>query len=166
MYKLKLIFLSVFAFFAITDVRANHFEEDFGGGRRIDLWSVGNMPNSRNMTLKDSVVNHRTWQIGVPRMYVFKPCSDNHTNTAVILIPGGGYAKQAYEAAGITMAQWLNSIGITAFVLLHRLPTSPDLVEPDKAPLQDAQRAVRYVRAHASEYGVERTIIEIKNKTQ
>ena len=72
MYKLKLIFLSVFAFFAITDVRANHFEEDFGGGRRIDLWSVGNMPNSRNMTLKDSVVNHRTWQIGVPRMYVFK----------------------------------------------------------------------------------------------
>ena len=156
MCKLKLILLSVFAFFAITVVRANHFEEDFGGGRRIDLWSVGNMPNSRNMTLKDSVVNHRTWQIGVPRMYVFKPCSDNNTNTAVILIPGGGYAKQAYEAAGITMAQWLNSIGITAFVLLHRLPTSPDLVEPDKAPLQDAQRAVRYVRAHASEYGVEK----------
>ena len=54
------------------------------------------------------------------------------------------------------MAQWLNSIGITAFVLLHRLPTSPDLVEPDKAPLQDAQRAVRYVRAHASEFGVEK----------
>ncbi|MGM9732797.1 MAG: alpha/beta hydrolase [Prevotella sp.] len=156
MWKLKLIVLSVLAFFATTVVRANNFEEDFGGGRRIDLWSVDNMPNSRNMMLKDSVINHRTWQIGVPRIYAFMPCSDNHTKTAVILIPGGGYAKQAYEAAGITMAQWLNSIGITAFVLLHRLPTSPDIVEPALAPMQDAQRAMRYVRAHAAEYGVEK----------
>ena len=156
MSRLKGVLILAMALFATEIVYANNFEEDFGGGRRIDLWSAGNMPNSRNMTLRDSVKNHRTWQIGVPRMYAFTPCSDNRTNTAVILIPGGGYAKQAYEAAGITMAQWLNSIGVTAFVLLHRLPTSPDLVEPDKAPLQDAQRAVRYVRAHASEYGVEK----------
>ena len=144
------------AFFATTLTFAEDFEKDFGEGRRIDLWTAGNMPNSRNLTLKDSVRNHRTWQIGMPRIYAFQPCSDNRTKTAIVLIPGGGYAKQAYEAAGITMAQWLNSIGITAFVLLHRLPTSPDLVEPEKAPMQDAQRAVRYVRAHAAEYGVEK----------
>lgn len=156
MRNLKFIILAALTFFAAILVRANNYEEDFGNGRRIDLWNVGNMPNSRNMQLQDSVINHRTWQVGMPRMYVYQPCSDNHANTAVILIPGGGYAKQAYEAAGITMAQWLNSIGITAFVLLHRLPTSPDLIEPERGPLQDAQRAVRYVRAHASEYGVEK----------
>ena len=156
MRNLRLVLSLVLAFFATTLTFAEDFEKDFGGGRRIDLWTAGNMPNSRNLTLKDSVRNHRTWQIGMPRMYAFQPCSDNRTKPAIVLIPGGGYAKQAYEAAGITMAQWLNSIGITAFVLLHRLPTSPDLVEPDKAPMQDAQRAVRYVRAHAAEYGVEK----------
>ena len=156
MRNLKFVLSVVLAFFATTLTFAEDFEKDFGGGRRIDLWTAGNMPNSRNLTLKDSVRNHRTWQIGMPRMYAFQPCSDNRTKTAIVLIPGGGYAKQAYEAAGITMAQWLNSIGVTAFVLLHRLPTSPDLVEPDKAPMQDAQRAVRYVRAHAAEYGVEK----------
>ena len=156
MRNLRLVLSLVLAFFATTLTFAEDFEKDFGRGRRIDLWTAGNMPNSRNLTLKDSVRNHRTWQIGMPRMYAFQPCSDNRTKTAIVLIPGGGYAKQAYEAAGITMAQWLNSIGVTAFVLLHRLPTSPDLVEPDKAPMQDAQRAVRYVRAHAAEYGVEK----------
>lgn len=156
MRNLRLVLSLVLAFFATTLTFAEDFEKDFGGGRRIDLWTAGNMPNSRNLTLKDSVRNHRTWQIGMPRMYAFQPCSDNRTKTAIILIPGGGYAKQAYEAAGITMAQWLNSIGVTAFVLLHRLPTFPDIVEPEKAPMQDAQRAVRYVRAHAAEYGVEK----------
>ena len=156
MRNLRLVLSLVLAFFATTLTFAEDFEKDFGEGRRIDLWTAGNMPNSRNLTLKDSVRNHRTWQIGMPRMYAFQPCSDNRTKTAIVLIPGGGYAKQAYEAAGITMAQWLNSIGVTAFVLLHRLPTSPDLVEPEKAPMQDAQRAVRYVRAHAAEYGVEK----------
>ena len=156
MRGLKFVIIMALSLYATTFVSANNYEEDFRGGQRIDLWNVDNMPNSRNMQLRDSVVNHRTWQIGMPRLYVYQPCSDNRTNTAVILIPGGGYAKQAYEAAGITMAQWLNSIGVTAFVLLHRLPTSPDLIEREKAPLQDAQRAVRYVRAHASEYGVEK----------
>lgn len=156
MRNLRLVLSLVLAFFATTLTFAEDFEKDFGEGRRIDLWTAGNMPNSRNLTQKDSVRNHRTWQIGMPRMYAFQPCSDNRTKTAIVLIPGGGYAKQAYEAAGITMAQWLNSIGVTAFVLLHRLPTSPDIVEPEKAPMQDAQRAVRYVRAHAAEYGVEK----------
>ena len=156
MRNLRLVLSLVLAFFATTLTFAEDSEKDFGGGRRIDLWTAGNMPNSRNWTRKDSVRNHRTWQIGMPRMYAFQPCSDNRTKTAIVLIPGGGYAKQAYEAAGITMAQWLNSIGVTAFVLLHRLPTSPDIVEPEKAPMQDAQRAVRYVRAHAAEYGVEK----------
>ena len=135
MRGLKFVIIMALSLYATTFVSANNYEEDFRGGRRIDLWNVDNMPNSRNMQLRDSVVNHRTWQIGMPRLYVYQPCSDNRTNTAVILIPGGGYAKQAYEAAGITMAQWLNSIGVTAFVLLHRLPTSPDLIEREKACL-------------------------------
>ncbi len=122
---------------------------------RIDLWQAEQMPNSRGLDLKDSIYNSRTWRIMMPRIYAYLPGMECRTRTALLVIPGGGYAKQAYETAGDATAKWLNSMGITAFVLLHRLPTSPDLMEPEVAPLQDAQRAMRYIRAHASEYGID-----------
>ena len=46
-------------------------------------------------------------------------------------------------------------MGVTAFVLIHRFPQSPDVIESYKAPLQDGQRALRYIRAHAEEYGID-----------
>lgn len=46
-------------------------------------------------------------------------------------------------------------MGVTAFVLIHRFPQSPDVIEFYKAPLQDGQRALRYIRAHAEEYGID-----------
>lgn len=67
---------------------------------------------------------------------------------AVIVCPGGGYQHRAYHE-GVPVAQWLNSIGIHAFVLHYR-------VAPNRhpLPLQDAQRAVRYVRLHSAEWGI------------
>ncbi|MBR5068645.1 MAG: alpha/beta hydrolase [Bacteroidales bacterium] len=125
---------------------------------RIDLWQANKMPNSRlqgNALPADSIVNHRIWRCGMPRIYAYQPVAEERSKTAVILIPGGGYIKQAYEVSGISLAKWLNSIGITAFVLLHRLPNQPELIDPWKAPLQDAQRAIRFVRAHAEEFGID-----------
>lgn len=122
---------------------------------RIDLWQEGKLPNSKGLSLKDSVYNDRTWRIMTPRLYVYEVEKEKRTGTAVLVVPGGGYAKQAYEVAGDEFARWLNSYGITAFVLIHRLPNSPDLIEGSVAPTQDAQRAVRYIRAHAGEYGID-----------
>jgi acetyl esterase/lipase len=67
---------------------------------------------------------------------------------AVIICPGGGYSMRA-DHEGEPIALWLNSIGIHAFVLRYR-------VAPYRYPcsLLDVQRAVRYVRHHASEYGI------------
>ena len=122
---------------------------------RIDLWQAGQMPNSRGMALPDSIARNRTWRIGMPRIYTYLPGPEDRSRTAVLVIPGGGYAKQAYETAGDALAKWLNSIGVTAFVLIHRLPNSPDLLDGSIAPTQDAQRAMRYIRAHAEEYGID-----------
>ena len=125
---------------------------------RIDLWQKGQQPNSRlqgDALPTDSIVNHRIWRCGVPRIYAYQPVAEERSKTAVILIPGGGYIKQAYEVSGISLAKWFNSIGITAFVLLHRLPNQAELIDPWKAPLQDAQRAIRYVRAHAEDFGID-----------
>ena len=74
---------------------------------------------------------------------------------AVIIFPGGGYAMRA-EHEGKGYAQWLNSIGITCFVVQYR-------VAPYKHPAQisDAMRAVRYVRYYADKFGIDKDKIAV-----
>lgn len=70
--------------------------------------------------------------------------------TAVIVCPGGGYGALAMNHEGRQVANWLNALGITAFVLKYRL--GPRYHHPIE--LGDAQRAIRTVRARAHEFGV------------
>lgn len=78
------------------------------------------------------------------------PVSENRVDTGVIVFPGGGYAHLSMQHEGSDIAEWLNHLGISAFVLKYRL--GPKYHHPIE--LGDAQRAVRYVRAHAAEYGI------------
>ena len=89
-----------------------------------------------------------------PSLTAFLPAPGTANGTAVIICPGGGYAFLAIEKEGFDVAQRLNQLGITAFVLKYRLPN--DQSQPDKAiaPLLDAQQALRLVRQQASKYGV------------
>lgn len=74
-----------------------------------------------------------------------------HPNgTAIVMCPGGGYSHQATGHEGHDMAQWMNSLGITYVVLKYRLPHGHDEV-----PLADAEQAMRLVREHAAEWGVD-----------
>ena len=70
-------------------------------------------------------------------------------NAAVIICPGGGYGMRA-DHEGEPIARWLNTLGISAFVLRYR-------VAPYRYPraLQDAQRAIRTVRHHADQFRVD-----------
>jgi acetyl esterase/lipase len=70
--------------------------------------------------------------------------------TGVVVCPGGGYVNLAMDHEGQQVAQWLKGHGISAFVLKYRL--GPKYHHP--VELGDAQRAIRYVRLHASEYGI------------
>jgi acetyl esterase/lipase len=70
--------------------------------------------------------------------------------TGVIVCPGGGYQHLSMVKEGSDVAIWLNHLGISAFVLKYRL--GPKYHHP--AELNDAQRAIRYVRAHAAEYKI------------
>ena len=70
--------------------------------------------------------------------------------TAVIVCPGGGYEHLSMDKEGDQIARWLNSIGVTAFVLKYRL--GPKYHHP--VELGDAQRAIRTVRAKAGDYRV------------
>ncbi len=85
-----------------------------------------------------------------PTLTLFPVRGSASRTTAVIIAPGGGYMRLAANHEGRQVANWFNSMGVTAFVLRYRL--GPRYHHPIE--MQDAQRAIRYVRAHAEELGV------------
>jgi len=76
------------------------------------------------------------------------------TGAAVLLIPGGGFARVATGRNPGNIARWFAAQGVTAFELLYRLPHDRWAAGPD-APLQDAQRAMRVIRARAATWGID-----------
>jgi acetyl esterase/lipase len=86
----------------------------------------------------------------IPTLTPYLPAKEKATGAAVIVCPGGGYTHLA-EHEGGPVAEWLNSLGVTAFVLKYRL--GPRYHHP--APLQDAARAIRIVRSRAAEWGLD-----------
>ncbi len=81
------------------------------------------------------------------------PAKNNPTGTAVIILPGGGFTYVVPNLEGSEAAEWLNEIGITAFVLRYRTKEAASPGEPLwQRPLQDAQRAMRLVRHHAERW--------------
>lgn len=82
-----------------------------------------------------------------PGMTVYRPAKPN--GVAVIMCPGGGYSHQAASHEGHDMAQWFNAQGVTYVVLKYRIPKQRSHV-----PVDDAAQAVRIVRSHASEWGI------------
>ncbi|CAN5371442.1 alpha/beta hydrolase [soil metagenome] len=120
----------------------------------ISLWPADKMPNTKGMNLKDSIVNERIYQVGTPGMCAFFPSKDDNNGTAIIIFPGGGYTHLTYNLGGFQLAKWFNSLGMSAFVVNYRMPNSPDLVHRETGPLQDAQRAIKIVRANAGKWKI------------
>jgi acetyl esterase/lipase len=85
-----------------------------------------------------------------PTLTPFVVPAGRGTGAAVIVCPGGGYSGLSMDKEGHDIARWMNSIGVTAFVLKYRL--GPKYHHP--VELGDAQRAIRTVRAKAAEYRV------------
>jgi acetyl esterase/lipase len=89
-----------------------------------------------------------TEDLDKPNLTIYPPAKPS--GSAVIVCPGGGYQMLAMDHEGKQIAEYLNRLGIAAFVLKYRL--GPRYHHP--APLQDAQRAIRYARSHAADYGI------------
>jgi len=121
---------------------------------KINVWPKGQMPNSKGLKLKTEEKEGRIVQIKETELFAFLPPKEDRKKMAVIIIPGGGYYKLTYDLNGFQIAKWFNTLGISAFVLNYRLPTSPDLKQREIAPLQDIQAAIKYIRKNASEYGI------------
>src|SRR5687767_10402749 len=85
-----------------------------------------------------------------PALIPFIPDASKRNGAAILVVPGGGFTIRAVDHEGVLVAQWLKEQGITAFVLRYRL--QPLYGRADW--VKDGQRAIQYIRAHASEYDI------------
>jgi acetyl esterase/lipase len=92
---------------------------------------------------RDRVAQHVTR----PLLTLFRPKAD-YNGATLLVVPGGGYRRVVIDREGVDTAEWLAARGFAAGVLRYRLPADGWAAGPD-APLHDAMRALRLLRAHA-----------------
>jgi len=91
-------------------------------------------------------------KISRPTITVYTPEKKANKHIAIIIFPGGGYWINALEHEGHAVGKYLSSKGIVAFVVKYRIPDTTFMTNPETAPLQDAQQAIGWVRAHSKKY--------------
>lgn len=132
----------------------------------IDLWP-GDPPGRAPVRITRKVDEKSSdpakpdrWVTGIARpvLVVRRPARPN--GSAVLLMPGGGYGFVSYDNEGTSQAAWLNARGITAFILLYRLPGEGWQRRQD-VPLQDAQRAMRLIRERATTFAIRPNAISV-----
>jgi acetyl esterase/lipase len=122
----------------------------------------GAIPNSIKGPNKEIETSwHAAIKVSQPTLTVFAPPASLANGTAVIICPGGGYMALSIKIEGSDIAQKLNALGITAFVLKYRLPDDSIMVDKSIGPLQDAQKAILIVKTRAKEWGVDTTKVGI-----
>lgn len=97
----------------------------------------------------------RLQNVSVPTLTIFKPDREIDTGSSIMIAPGGGFTILAYDKEGTEVADWANSIGMTAIVLKYRVPGN--VHNPDKpwlAAAQDGQRAMSLVKSRSDEVGI------------
>lgn len=90
-------------------------------------------------------------ELDQPSLTIYPAPADKANGMALLVCPGGGYRGLAVDHEGKQIAEWINSLGGTAFVLRYRL--APRYQHP--APLNDVQRAIRTIRARADEWKID-----------
>ena len=130
-------FLLVLACFARAQKAPEHQLNYFSEPQTFPLWEHG-APGALGSSPGD-----------IPTITVYQPLEATRTGTAIVIAPGGSYGMLASNHEGRQVAEFFNALEVTAFVLKYRLgPRYHDPIE-----LGDAQRAMRWVRAHAEQYG-------------
>jgi len=98
----------------------------------------------------------RLTNVTKPTLVIFKPDKEIDTGTSIIIAPGGGTSILGYDLEGTEVAEWFNTIGVTAIVLKYRVPGIAFNKEKKwLAAAQDGQRAISLVRGRAAELGIE-----------
>jgi acetyl esterase/lipase len=122
----------------------------------IHLWANGAPGFESRKDEPEKVKGGTVTNVHNPSITVFPAPKDKANGAAVIIVPGGGHRQLGFGGEGVEPAKLMNDLGVTAFVLKHRLPReegSPYSL--DVHPRQDIQRAMRVVRSRAAEWNLD-----------
>ncbi len=130
---------------------------------KVYLWPDKKGPGSEKVKVEEATVerskipNHQNRAVsGVTEPYieVFKPAANvTASKKSILIIPGGAYARVVIDTEGYDYAKGYTDAGYTVFVLTYRTPNDGHK-QADLVALQDAQRAMRLIRANADRFGV------------
>ena len=141
---------------AVPPARADVISRDRAPSVTIPLWPDTPPGGPGPSGIERVNIGGDVTNIVVPRMVMQRPTRPN--GAAVLIIGGGGYRRISVENEAETTADWLNAYGVTTFILYYRLPNAG---WPLLAPFQDAQRAMRLIRAKADGLGLDESQIGI-----
>lgn len=124
------------------------------GDEVVRLWS-GNAPGGDRVTVKEEIVERLpegplrdrfAQHVTIPSITLFRP-KVAYNGITLLIIPGGGYVRVVIDKEGVEAAEWFTARGFAAAVLRYRLPADGWANGAD-APVHDAMRAMRLLRAH------------------
>jgi len=146
--------------------RAGHTQPMDGAAEVIELWPhppVGalhpGMVETVEETSQDPTYRSRRLKgVTKPRLLAFP--AQNPNGSAMLIIPGGGFAWNYFDHEGVNPALILNRAGISCFVLFYRLPQD-GWTEPSIVALADTQRAMRVIRANAQRFRLDGTRVGV-----
>ena len=108
---------------------------------------------------KDSIVEKDgstyIYEIKTPEMWYYPSENKEDNKPAIIVIPGGGYTFLSITNEGISIAKWLNGLGIDAFMLKHRLPNNYSSPCKQRVATEDALKAVELIRENSSKWKID-----------
>lgn len=116
----------------------------------VKLWDNTTAPHSNGVTEAETEKNRAYYNITEAQLYIYPADPAKATGQAAVLCPGGGYKYVSLYREGHEIGQWLAENGITAVALKYRVPNGHCEV-----PLEDVGAALKYLREHAAEYGVD-----------
>jgi acetyl esterase/lipase len=123
--------------------------------RVIPLWEKGAPGFENRKDIPEKAQDYWVKSINNPSLTVFIPPKELANGCAVVVAPGGGFRELVFNAEGKQAAEFLNSIGVTVFVLKYRLPGEENSPYTPDNVRQDAQRAIRLVRSSATEFNID-----------
>ena len=123
------------------------------GNAQLDLWPKGHLGDTDKPreVVKPSEGDNiiRLTDVYTPSMTVYRPVDAKGVTPAVLVCPGGGYNILAIDLEGTEIAEWLNSIGITAVVLKYSVPDN------EWGAFNDGQRAMALIRHNAKDWEID-----------
>jgi acetyl esterase/lipase len=125
----------------------------------LEIWE-GKVPGSIS-ALNYEQVEHKNnagvvtgiSKVATPVMKIFLT-ENPGKNASILILPGGGYSHLSVDKEGKKVANWVNSLGLNAFVLHYRLPSDKIMKNKSLAPLADAQQAMRLIRKNAEKWNL------------